>query len=335
MGQVRTLKPKVIVYSKVPKEVIEFIHESCEVVHFDRVDPENYSEFLAELRYAQGIMGTRLKIDRQLLDQAPELQVVSTISVGYDNLNISELSNRNILATNTPDVLTETTADLIFGVLMATARRIPELDHHVKSGNWNQSIKEDWFGSDVHHKVLGIIGLGRIGAAIAKRGHLGFDMKVLYHNRSRNEEAELKYGAVYSSLEDLLRQSDFVCLMTPLSPETKHLISKREFALMKQSAIFINGSRGDTVNEEDLIDALSSGTIRAAGLDVYQTEPIDPQNPLLKLNNVVTLPHVGSATTETRFAMARLAAENLVAGVTGSRPSSLINPEVWHQGNKL
>lgn len=323
------LKPKVILYSKIPEEVISFIEETCEVVYFEKLTDANYPDFLSELQLAKGLMGTKLKIGRELLEQAPELRVVSTISVGYDNLDITELSTRNILATNTPDVLTETTADLIFGLLMATARRLPELDLYVKRGQWKQSISTERFGSDIHHKVLGIIGMGRIGTAIAKRAHLGFDMPILYHNRSRNEEAENKYGAEYCNLDELLQKSDYICLMTPLSAETKHLIGRREFELMKQSAIFINGSRGATVNEQELIEALRSRTIKAAGLDVYETEPIDPHSPLLSLDNVVTLPHIGSATTETRLAMARLAAENLVAGVLGRRPSSLINPDVF------
>ncbi|SEN76315.1 2-hydroxyacid dehydrogenase [Lihuaxuella thermophila] len=326
------MKPKVIVYHRIPREIKAEIEEKCETVYFEHLNSPQDPHFLQELKEAHGIMGTKLKVNRELLDRAPLLKVVSTISVGYDNLDIPELTKRKIMATHTPDVLNETTADAIFGLLLATARRISELDLYVKKGQWNQMIDEDLFGVDVHHKVLGIIGMGRIGSAIAKRAHLGFDMKILYHNRSRNFEAEQKYGARFCSLDELLAESDFVCLMVPLTPETENLMGENEFKKMKKSAIFINGSRGKTVNEKDLVAALQNGTILAAGLDVYQQEPIDPENPLLRLNNVVTLPHIGSATFETRFKMAKLAAENLVKGVTGERPPNLINPEVWETG---
>lgn len=184
------------------------------------------------------------------------------------------------------------------------------------------------FGIDVHNKVLGIIGMGRIGRAIAKRANKGFDMKILYHNRSRNEDAEKEYNAKYCSIDELMQKSDFVCLMTPLTNETKNLIGKREFSLMKESAIFINGSRGETVNEMDLIEVLQLGKIKAAGLDVYEKEPIDKEHPFLQMKNVVTLPHIGSTTKETRYKMAELAANNLVQGLLGDTPTNVINEEV-------
>lgn len=318
------MKPKVIVYKKVDKQVLDFIQTTCDVVSFDQLDSNNFPQFLQELKTAEGLLGSVLKVDKELLDHAPNLKIVCNTSVGYDNFDMAELSARGIMATNTPEVLNDTVADTIFGLLLATARRIPELDQFVKNGQWESMIGEDLFGVDVHHKVLGIIGMGGVGTAIAKRAHLGFDMQILYHNRSRNEEAENKFGATYCSLDELLQQSDYVCLMTPLTPATKKMIGKREFELMKKTAIFINGSRGKTVDEEALIDALKTGEILAAGLDVFVEEPVQPNHPLLSMKNVVTLPHIGSATYETRMKMAMLGATNLVAGLQGNTPPNLI-----------
>ncbi|WP_097147697.1 2-hydroxyacid dehydrogenase [Ureibacillus acetophenoni] len=318
------MKPKVIVYKKVDQEVLDFIQETCEVVSFEKLDSDTYPRFFQELKDAQGLLGSGLKINKELLDQAPQLKIVSNFSVGYDNLDIAELSARGIMATNTPDVLNDTVADTMFGLLLATARRMPEMDQLVKNGQWKTMIGEELYGVDVHHKVLGIIGMGGVGKAIAKRAHFGFDMPILYHNRSRNEEAEELFGATYCSLEDLLKQSDFVCLMTPLTPATENLMGKREFDLMKKTAIFINGSRGKTVDEEALVEALKTGEILAAGLDVFVQEPVQPDHPLLSLKNVVTLPHIGSAVYETRKKMAMLAAKNLVTGLQGETPPNLI-----------
>lgn len=318
------MKPKVIVYKKVDKKVLDFIQTTCDVVSFDQLDSNNFPQFLQELKTAEGLLGSVLKVDKELLDHAPNLKIVCNTSVGYDNFDMAELSARGIMATNTPEVLNDTVAVTIFGLLLATARRIPELDQFVKNGQWESMIGEDLFGVDVHHKVLGIIGMGGVGTAIAKRAHLGFDMQILYHNRSRNEEAENKFGATYCSLDELLQQSDYVCLMTPLTPATEKMIGKREFELMKKTAIFINGSRGKTVDEEALIDALKTGEILAAGLDVFVEEPVQPNHPLLSMKNVVTLPHIGSATYETRMKMAMLGATNLVTGLQGNTPPNLI-----------
>ncbi len=323
------MKPKVIVFTKIQQEVLNYIGETCSVTYFEHLNPSNYPDFLLALGEAEGILGYGIKVDKELLDYAPRLKVVSTLSVGYEALNIAELTARRILATNLSDVSNDSIADVIFALILATARRIPELDQFVKKGNWKQKvISEDLFGVDVHHKVLGIIGMGRIGTAIAKRAHHGFDMRILYHNRSRNEEAERMYEAQYCCLDELLKQSDFVCLMTPLTAETENLMGIREFQLMKKTAIFINGSRGTTVNEKDLIFALQNQWILAAGLDVYEKEPVDPHNPLVKMKNVVTVPHIGPATLETLLNMGMLAAKNLVQGLTGQKPQNLINPEV-------
>ncbi|MBE5100259.1 2-hydroxyacid dehydrogenase [Priestia aryabhattai] len=322
------MKSKVIIYKKMDKKVLSFIENTCDVVYFQKLDSENYPKFIHELKDADAIMGSGLKVNKDLLDQAPCLRIVCNTSVGYDNLDLKELEKRGIIATNTPEVLNDTVADTVFSLILSTARRIPELDQFVKKGEWKSNLTEEKFGVDVHHKTLGIIGMGGIGNALAKRAHLGFDMQILYHNRSRKEEAEQKYNAIYCSLEELLKMSDFVCVMTPLTPSTEKMIGKQEFELMKDTAIFINGSRGKTVDEEALIYALKTNEILAAGLDVFVEEPIRRDNPLLSMENVVTLPHIGSATYETRFKMAMLGATNLVSGLQGKTPPNLIKSGV-------
>ncbi|WP_050616345.1 2-hydroxyacid dehydrogenase [Bacillus testis] len=319
------MKQKVIVYKKVPAEVLAMLEKDYEVVYFERLDESNQADFLAELKNAHALLGADLPVNEELLNAAPQLKIVSNISVGYDNLDLPAMTERGVMATNTPDVLNDTTADTIFGLLLSAGRRLPELDQYVKTGKWKGSVEEEMFGFDVHHKILGIIGMGGIGGAIAKRAHLGFDMKILYHNRSRNEEAEKKYGAVYCGLDELLAKSDYVCLMTPLTPQTERMIGEREFNLMKPTAIFINGSRGKTIDEQALIHALQQQKIAAAGLDVFEQEPVNPDNPLLGMKNVVTLPHIGSATAETRTAMSRMAAESVIAALEGKCPPRILN----------
>lgn len=318
------MKSKVIVYKKVDKKVLDFLQDSCNVIYFERLNSKTYPLFLQELKDTEGIMGAGLHVDKKLLDQAPKLKIVCNTSVGYDNLDLIELSKRGIMSTNTPEVLNDSVADLLFGLILSVARRIPEMDGFVKNNHWKTTLENELYGLEVHHKVLGIIGMGGIGTALAKRAHLGFDMQILYHNRSRNEYAEKNYRATYCTLEELLKQSDFVCLMTPLTPLTEKMIGKREFELMKKSAIFINGSRGRTVDEKALIYALQIGEILGAGLDVFVQEPIEHNNPLLSMKNVVTLPHIGSATNETRLKMAMVAATNLISGLRGKNPPNLI-----------
>ncbi|MFP7494938.1 D-glycerate dehydrogenase [Terribacillus saccharophilus] len=323
------MKPKVVVYKKVKPEVKEMLGKVCEPVFFESPDYAADPQFWSELSEAEGLMGSSLKIDKELLDKATKLKVVANTSVGYDNFNLSDINEREIYATNTPDVLTDTTADTIFSLLLATARRIPQMNDYVKRGNWENKIEESLFGIDVHHKVLGIIGMGRIGSAIAKRAHHGFDMEILYHNRSKNELAEQEYDARYCELDELLSKSDYVCVMSPFTEETKHSIGKRELDLMKKTGILIVGSRGGIVREDDLYEALQSGSIRAAGMDVFETEPVENNNPLLTCENVVTLPHIGSATVETRTKMDVLAATNVIAALQGETPPSLVNREVF------
>lgn len=318
------MKPYVYLARPVPEEVENYIAEHCAYDKWEGLEPIPRSELLKKLGEAEGLMITGEKIDDELLDHAPNLKVVSNISVGYNNFDTDAMKRRNIIGTNTPDVLNETVADLALALMLSAARRVPELDKLVKEGKWEKKSDEPLFGVDVHGKTLGIIGMGRIGEAIGRRAKFGFNMEILYHNRHRKMETEKQLDASYVSQEELLQKSDFVLLMVPFTEETKHLMGREQFAQMKNSAIFINTSRGQTVDEVALTEALQNGEILAAGLDVFDQEPVSPDNPLLKLQNVVTLPHIGSATYQTRFEMAMLAAENLVAAVTGKEPSTVV-----------
>lgn len=320
-------KPKVFIEKPIPKEVESYIAQYCDCKKFNYCENISRAKLFEQLFDVEGLLTSGSKIDEELLSYAPKLKVVSNISVGYNNFDLEAMKNRKVLGTNTPYVLDDTVADLVFALILSTARRVPELDSYVKQGKWDIKDEEILYGTDVHHSTLGIIGMGRIGEAIAKRAKFGFDMNVLYHNRSRKLEAEKKLGVKYSVLESLLRNSDFIVLMTPLTKETYNLIDYREFELMKKSAIFINASRGQTVNESALVYALQNKKILAAGLDVYKKEPVDTDNPLLNMPNVVTLPHIGSATAKTRFNMAMVAAENLVKAVLGEVPPNIV-PEL-------
>lgn len=324
------MKETIIAYSRVSKSVREQLHEKYNVVYFRNGEYLDNSRFVQTLKEAIGIIGLELPVTQKLLDLAPKLKIVSNVSVGYDNLDIDALTARNIMATNTPDILTDTVADAVLGIMLATARRIPELNNFVKNGQWKEYLQFDQFGIDVHHKTVGIIGMGSIGEAITKRCRLGFDMDVLYYNRSRKPVVEEKYDAVYCNLNELLNSSDFVVLMVPATSETEKMIGQHAFQQMKQSSIFINGSRGKNIDEQALYDALITQQIAAAGLDVFESEPVDPKNPLLRLNNVVTLPHIGAATVENELAMSTLAAQNLNIGIEGKRPTHLINPAVFN-----
>ncbi|MFD2629501.1 2-hydroxyacid dehydrogenase [Oceanobacillus kapialis] len=324
------MKSEIILYKTLPKDLLKQLNDHF-TVHQHQLKAEMDTSFYKDLEKAEGIIGSKLQVDRALLDRAPHLKIVTNMSVGYDNLYIEELTKRGIMATNTPDVLTDTVADTVFGLLLATARRIPEMDRFVKVGDWKENIGEHLYGVDVHHKTLGIIGMGRIGTAVAERAHFGFKMDIVYHNRSTNTYADENLQAEYVTLQKLLKVSDYVLVMAPLVRETVKLIGQKEFDLMKESAIFINGSRGELVDEMALVQALVAKKILAAGLDVYEQEPVSKNSPLLQLKNVVTLPHIGSATAETRYQMAKLAVENLVSGLTGNRPPTIINPEVLTQ----
>jgi len=318
------VKPKVYIAERVPKSVETYISEHCEYKKWDSNEKIPREVLLEKVKDKHGLLNFGAKIDEELFQAAPQLKVVSNISVGYDNFDLEAMRGKNVIGTNTPYVLDDTVADLVFALMLSAGRRVCELDSYVKDGNWNSEITKEHFGMDVHHSTIGIIGMGRIGEAVAKRAKFGFDMNVLYYNRRRKEDAEQKFEATYCDLNTLLAQSDFIVLLTPLTEETYHLIGEKEFSLMKETAIFINASRGKTVDENALIDALKQKKIFAAGIDTFTQEPVEKDNPLLSLTNVVTLPHIGSATLKTRHKMAMTAAENLVAGLQGKTPPNIV-----------
>jgi glyoxylate/hydroxypyruvate/2-ketogluconate reductase len=295
-------------------------------------------ELVARLQGKAGVMSTGTeRIDAELLAACPDLQAVCNVGVGYNNVDVAACTARGIVVTNTPDVLTETTADFGFALMMATARRITESERFVRSGGWNKTgIYDHFAGADIHGATLAILGMGRIGQAIAKRGAAGFRMKVIYHNRNRLAEAdETALGAAYVDKHELLRQADHLVLVLPYSPSSHHAIGAAELAMMKPTATLTNIARGGIVDDEALADALRERRIAAAGLDVFEGEPV--LNPrLLELSNVVLTPHIGSASIATRRAMASLAIENLVAalglGPAAGKPPTPVNPEVLQAG---
>lgn len=334
MGGIRLNKPYVFVSRKIPEEALEKLREVFIVSVWEEDRPVPRERLLEEAKKADGfyIMLTE-RIDEELINQAKHLKAISIMAVGYDNINLPLATEKGIVVTHTPGVLSDTTADLTFALLMATARRITEANRYVLEGKWDSWGPMLMAGQDVYGATIGIIGMGRIGEAVAKRAK-GFDMKILYHNRKSRIEIEEQLGAEYRSLEDLLKESDFVVLLTPLTPETEKLMGKREFSLMKPSSIFINVSRGATVDEEALYEALVQKNIWAAGLDVFREEPIPMDHPLLTLENVVVLPHIGSASISTRKRMAMMAANGLIDAMNGKKPNHMVNPEVWNNGEK-
>jgi len=247
--------------------------------------------------------------------------------VGYDNFDVDALNARNVLLMHTPTVLTETVADTLMALVLSSARRVVEVAERVKAGEWTKSIGPDWFGTDVHGKTLGIVGMGRIGLALAQRAHFGFNMPILYNARRQHKEAEERFNARHCDLDTLLQEADFVCLILPLTDETHHLMGKAQFEKMKKSAIFINAGRGPVVDEQALIAALKNGEIHAAGLDVFEQEPLPASSELLKMPNVVALPHIGSATRETRYNMAACAVDNLIDALQGKVDKNCVNPQ--------
>ena len=323
-------KPKILVARAIFPEALAKLEESYEVRsnQSDKIlTPEELQKALSEVEGA--LVAGSERIDASALAQAKNLKVVANISVGYNNFDVPAITAAGVMATNTPDVLTDTTADFGFALLMATARRITESEHWVRAGKWDQwSIVNNPLGMDLHHSTVGIIGMGRIGQGIAKRA-LGFGMKVIYHNRSHLSDADEKAcGANYVSKEELLRTADHVVLVLPYTPQNHHTIGAAEIAMMKPSATLINIARGGIVDDAALAKALQSKKIFAAGLDVFEGEPqVHPE--LLKCSNIVLAPHIASATEKTRRAMVDLAVENLRAALDGKRPPSLINAEVF------
>lgn len=321
------MKPSVILYKTLPDDLLSRVEEHFSVTRVPDLRPETVAQHAQAFARAEGLLGSSEKVGPALLEKMPALRVSSTISVGYDNFDVGALSARHIALMHTPTVLTETVADTLMALMLTTARRVVEVAEWVKQGKWTKSIGPERFGTDVHHKTLGIVGMGRIGLALAQRAHFGFDMPILYNARSHHPQAEERFNARYCPLDTLLREADFVCIVLPLTAQTHHLINAEKLALMKPSAILINGGRGPVVDEAALIDALNNKVIHAAGLDVFEREPLAPDSPLLSMPNVVALPHIGSATHETRYNMAACAVDNLINAMQGNVAQNCVNPQ--------
>ena len=323
---------KVFVTRKIPQEGLNLLSEKFEVSVWPSEYPPSRKDIVEKAKKCQGLI-TLLSdpIESDLIGQLPDLKVIAQYAVGYDNIDVEEATRRGIIVTNTPGVLTETTADLTWALIMSTARRIVEADRYVRNGNWNVAWGPQLLlGVDVHGATLGIIGMGRIGQAVAKRAQ-GFNMRVLFHSRSHNEDIaalERLVGAQTTNLDTLLCESDIVSIHVPLTSETQHLIGEKELRMMKTGAILINTSRGPVVDQDALYRALKSGQLGAAGLDVFQEEPISKDNLLLGLPNVVLVPHIGSASRKTRAIMATMCAENIITALNGEKPQNIVNPEV-------
>ena len=319
-------KPRILIARAIPPEVVAFLQQHFEVRTNDSDTVWSAQELVHQLKGMDGVLTTGSeRIDAALLDACPQLKVVANMAVGYNNFDVAAMVQAGVQGTNAPDVLTETTADFGFALLMATARRVTESGHYLRAGQWTKWSYDMFAGSEVHGSTLGIIGMGRIGQGIAKRGAHGFGMQVIYHNRSRLSPAlEAECKASYVSKEELLRTADHVVLVLPYTPENYHTIGAAEIALMKPSATLINIARGGIVDDAALAQALKAQRIAAAGLDVFEGEPkVHPD--LLTVPNVVLTPHIASATVATRRAMAQLAADNLVAVLGGQAPLTPVN----------
>ena len=326
-------KPRVFVARKIPDDGIDRIFEACDARVWEDELPPPRAALLDAIRGCDGVLTLLTdRVDDEFLDAAgPGLKVVSNYAVGFDNIDVPAVTRRGIPAGNTPGVLTDTTADLAFALLMAAARRIPEGDRYVRAGKWKTWGPLLLLGPDVHGATIGIVGFGRIGQAMARRAR-GFGMKILYHDVHRADPIiEAEHGASFLPLEELLPRSDFVSLHVNLTPETKGLINAEKLAWMKPTAVLVNTSRGPVVDGDALAAALKKGTIFAAGLDVTDPEPIPMDSPLVGLDNCLIVPHIASASRATRGKMAEMAAANLIAGVRGERLPTPINPEVYNR----
>lgn len=323
--------PKAFVTRRIPEPGLAILREVAEVKVWEEELPPPREVLLKEVADCDALVPLLTdRVDDELLDRAPRLKVVANYAVGYDNIDVPACTARGVLVTNTPGVLTETTADLAFALILAAARRLVEADKFLRAGKWKTWGPTLLLGQDVYGATLGLVGLGRIGAAVARRAR-GFNMKVLYYSRHRQEALEKELGVEYVSFDELLRRSDFISIHVPLTAETRHLFNAEAFAKMKPTAVLVNTARGPIVDEAALYAALKTGRIAAAGLDVMDPEPPSPDNPLLTLNNVILLPHIGSASIATRTRMATMAAENAAAALRGELPPNLVNPEAWEK----
>lgn len=320
----------VYVTRKVPGEALDYLARHCTFELWpsgDRAVPRPV--LLEKVRHVRGLYTLLTeRIDEEVMEAAPNLKIIANMAVGYDNIDVEKATERGIMVTNTPDVLTESTADLTFALILSTARRVLEGNRIILEGGWKTWSPLFLAGMEMHGSCLGIVGLGRIGQAVARRAR-GFGMEVIYFSSTRRPQVEKEMGLEYCPMDELLRRADIVTLHTPYNPGTHRLIGAAELNQMKRTAILINTSRGTVVDQKALYEALAAGQIWGAGLDVFEQEPVSPGDPLLRLPNVVALPHIGSATVKTRTAMALLAAKNLVAGLQGQRPPNLVNRELF------
>jgi glyoxylate reductase len=324
--------PRVYVARRLPEPALALLRSQAEITVWgtDEVPPPR-DVLIKEAAASDGLLPLLTdRIDGALLDAAPRVRVVSNYAVGFDNIDVDAATARGVVITNTPGVLTETVADFTMALLLASARRLVEGDKYTRAGKWQSWMPMLFLGQDIHGATLGLVGLGRIGDAVARRAH-GFGMKVVYYDVVRREDLERDLGIEFASLEDVLRRADFVSVHTPLTPQTRHLISAPQLRLMKKTAILVNTARGPIVDPDALYQALASGGIAAAGLDVFEVEPIPADHPLLTLDNIIVAPHIASASVETRTKMALMAAENLLTALAGSRPPNLVNPDVWER----
>ena len=319
---------EILITRSVFKEAVDLLEKENHIIDINDSDRILPAQDLVERAYGKAGIICLLndKIDSDVMDKLPSLKIISNIAVGYDNIDITAATQRGIMVTNTPGVLTETTADLAFALLLGAARRIPEADQYTRAGKFkNWQLMQVHMGVDVYEKTLGIVGMGAIGQAVAKRARKGFDMRVVYYSLSKKERAEKEYGVEFVEFDDLLAISDFISIHVPLTGKTKHMFSTQEFKKMKHTAILINTARGPVVDEAALVEAIKSGLIRGAALDVFEEEPsVHPE--LIKIEeNLVLVPHIGSASIETRLRMAKMAAMNMVEGLKGNRPPNLVN----------
>ena len=322
------MRPKVLITRKIFDEVLTMVRQYFEVEENPSDAPFSPQVLIEKLRGKMGVI-IRLtdQISDEVLSQCPDLKIVSNIAVGYNNIDVEACTKRGIMVTNTPGVLDDTTADFTWALILATARRVVEADQYLRALRWKGWELMNFLGYDVHHKVLGICGLGRIGQRVAKRAK-GFDMRILYTDIIRvTTSVEEDLGAYFVDKKTLLSESDFITVHVPLFPQTTHYISKADFEQMKPTGILINASRGPVVDEKALVWALKEGKIAGAGLDVYEKEP-EVEDDLIQMKNVVLAPHIASASRETRLKMATMAAENLIAGLLGKRPPNLVNKEI-------
>ncbi|MGQ9535253.1 MAG: 2-hydroxyacid dehydrogenase [bacterium] len=327
-------KNKIFITRKIPEPAIKSLKRYFHLSLFAKERPIRKSEIIEKIKDKVALVTLLTDtIDKDIIENAPRLKIIANYAAGYNNIDIETATKNGVMVTNTPDVLTETTADLTIGMMIAVARRINEAEKFLRNRRFNGWSPTLFLGNDIHHKILGIIGLGRIGKAVARRA-VGFGMRIYYYDKAKlPRKTEKDLNISYKPLNYILRNADFITIHTPLTPETYHLISNKEIALMKKTAFIINTARGSVIDEKALINGLKTKRIGGCALDVYENEPEVPKE-LLKIENVLLLPHIGSATLETRTRMAMMVSENIITAlIKCKRPPNLVNPEVLKASN--